>query len=167
MRTLLPIVLLGCGSDAPRWAHDTLTLLPNGNAMEATQTWHLYTRAWQRRLDERHRVCVMVFDLQPEPIPACEGCTIAWSTLPVLVDSDCPVLLDTTFEALQRVGLDGSGSHMDVGFGWEPHGRPTEEGAQVWDGERPMVLASDAAWELTNTVTAVSDTVLRSDGSPP
>ncbi len=143
--------LCACTSDTGvRWAHDTVLVVPTDGGFTASQTWTLYGPKWERRQVERHRLCAVVYDLQPRARPAdCPACVVAFSADPVRTDGDCAVE-DPTFEALRAFGIGTSGdravSWMDVGEGWTPHG--TREAP--WDDSPAGVFPADHAWEIVD-----------------
>lgn len=151
------IVLIGCSSDSTaHWAHDHVVFATTGDQVTATQVWDLYTRRWERRLAEKHRTCVMTFDLAPvERTADCDGCVVAYDVLPARTDTECVPLADPTLTAALSFGIDAAdgqiGSWIDVGFGWERHTLPV---AGSWEGA--ATFTSDFVWELA-TATSVSD----------
>lgn len=94
---LLLVLGLACGGGAsdttPAWAMNEASVVPSASGLEGVQVWTLYSEHWERKLDDRYRICTLLQDLRGAVVAEYEGCVRCDAMYELTLDeleNDCP-----------------------------------------------------------------------------
>lgn len=93
----LLVLGLACGGGSsdttPAWAMNEASVVPSASGVEGVQVWTLYSKRWERRLDDRYRICTLLQDLRGTVVASyegCQGCTAMYELTLEELENDCP-----------------------------------------------------------------------------
>lgn len=110
----LLILSMACGrgsSDTtPAWAMNEASVVPSASGVEGVQVWTLYSQRWERKLDDRYRICTVLQDLRGTVVASyegCEHCTAMYELTLDELENDCPegTLDDLVLDGMVAIGI--------------------------------------------------------------
>lgn len=96
----LLVLLLACGSDAPVWAMNTVSAVPDANGVSGTQTWTFFTDRWGKAKEDDAFVCARAQTFtgvvtSAAQFEGCPTCLVAYDLVYEEMGSDCDDALAT------------------------------------------------------------------------
>ncbi len=91
---MLLTLLLACGSDAPVWALNTMSVVPTSTGLSGTQTWTFYSGRWGKSKGDDAFVCARAQTYtgvvtSPVLYEGCADCLFAYELTYAELGSDC------------------------------------------------------------------------------